>query len=65
LRKAKVKGEGAVEGVNHENGKPPSIIEHIPKVEDSSESEEPWPKKPRIDNTGELDEDELFGNLHK
>ena len=58
LRKAKV--EGAAEDVN-EKVKPPPIVNHIPKVEDGSECGEPRPKRRRIDGTGELDQDELFG----
>jgi len=61
LREATVKREGVANDVN-ENAKPPHIIEHISKVRDSLEGEEPWSKKPRIDDTGELDEDELFGD---
>jgi len=57
LRLRKEKEEmGAVGGID-EDVKPVPTIQHTPKVECG----EPWPKKPRIDDAGELDEDELFG----
>lgn len=63
LRKAKVNGEGVGPAFNvNEDAKPSPIIQHIPKVEDYPEGGEPLSKKPRVDNTGELDEDELFGD---
>ena len=60
LRKERVdpKEEGAF-GYFNEEVKPVPAIQHALKVE---EDEEPRPKKPRIDGTGELDEDELFGS---
>jgi len=63
LRKVKVNGEreGPAFGVD-EDAKPSATIHHIPKVEDDPDGGEPLSKKPRIDSTGELDEDELFGD---
>ena len=61
LRKTKVKEEGAVDDANG-SAKPQPIVEHIPKVEDGSEGGEPRPKKARIEDTGSLDEEELFGD---
>jgi hypothetical protein len=61
LRKTNVKGEDVADDAN-ENAKPPPIVEYIPKVEDDSEGGEPRPKKPRIEDSLELDEDELFGD---
>lgn len=60
LRKERVnpKEEG-VFGDFNEEVKPIPAIQHTLKTE---EVEEPRPKKPRIDDTGELDEDELFGS---
>lgn len=59
LRKTKEKGEGAADDAD-ENIKPPPIVEHIPKVEGGSDGGEPQLKKPRIEDTGSLDEEELF-----
>ena len=61
LRKMKVKEEHAVVDVNVDV-KPPPIVEHVLKLEGGLEGVEPRPKKPRIDDTGELDEGELFGD---
>ena len=63
LRKVKVNGEGEGPAFNvTEDTKPSPIVQHIPKVEDDPEAGEPLSKKPRVDNTGGLDEDELFGD---
>lgn len=35
---------------------------HIHKIEDGSQRGEPRQKKTRIDDTGEIDEEELFGD---
>ena len=61
LRKERVEEKGIVgdlEEVKHL----PTIqqIQQIPRVENDLKGREPRPKKPRIDDTGELDEDELF-----
>ena len=57
LRKESVGGVGDI----NEGAKPTPTIQHIHKVEDDLGGEEPRPKKPRVYDTGELDEDELFG----
>ena len=61
LRKARVdpKQAGVVGDLN--DAKPAPDIQPTPRVKDESEGE-PRPKKPRIDDTGELDEEELFGD---
>jgi hypothetical protein len=66
LRKEKVdpKEEGVV-GNTDDDAKPaPDILQHTLKVKDESEGGGPRPKKPRIDDTGELDEEELFRGWH-
>ena len=60
LRKAKVEG-GGVADVNGDVKFAP-IVQHARGVEDELRGEKPLRKKSRIDNTGELDEDELFGD---
>lgn len=60
LRKERGK-EGSVVDDTNEDTKPIPIIQHAAKVEDDIGGAEPQPKKPRIYDTGELDEDELFG----
>jgi len=62
LRKARVdpKEDGVVGDLN--DAKPVPDIQHTLTVKDESEGGEPRPKKPRIDDTGELDEEELFGD---
>ena len=59
LRKEKEKEKEEVGGVD-EDRKPIPTTQHTPKAEDDLKGEEPRAKKPRIDDTGELDEDELF-----
>jgi hypothetical protein len=59
LRKERVE-EGATGNVN-EDVKPVPTIQHIHKVEYDLDGGGPRPKKPRVDDLGELDEDELFG----
>ena len=59
LRKVKTKREDVADDVN-EDEKPSPVIRHTNKVEDEPEGAEPQSKKPRIDDTGELDEDDLF-----
>jgi hypothetical protein len=59
LRKERMKEESVVSDAN-QDVKPIPIIQHTARVEDDSEGAEPRPKKPWIDDTGELDEDELF-----
>lgn len=63
LKKAKVKGEDVIDDVE-ENVKLSPIVEYIPEVEDGWEGGGPQPKKPRMDDAGKLDEDELFGDQH-
>ena len=60
LRKERVGVEGVVGGIN-EGVKPTPTIQHISKIEDDLGGEEPRPKRLRVYDTGELDEDELFG----
>jgi len=59
LRKEGVKEDTAID--TDEDAKPIPTIHHIVRAESYLQGEEPQPKKPRIDDTGELDEDELFG----
>ena len=59
LREKKVKEEGVAGSINEDVNLKPTIPP-IPEVENNLEGEESRPKKPRIDDTGELDEDELF-----
>lgn len=58
LRKEGVEEEGVVGDVNEM--KPVPTIQRIRRVENDLEDKGPRPKKPRVDDTGELDEDELF-----
>jgi len=62
LRKGRVdpKHEDVVGDLN--GVKPVPDVQPTPRVKDESEGGEPRPKKPRIDDTGELDEEELFGD---
>ena len=60
LRKERVEQGGVVGDIN-EGEKLAPTIQHIFKVEDDLGGEEPRLKKPRVHDTGELDEDELFG----
>lgn len=61
LRKETVdpKEEGVVEDFN-DAAEPVPDIQHTLEVKDKSEGGEPRPKKSRVDDTGELDEEELF-----
>lgn len=63
LRKEVVdpKGEGGVGDVSGP-AKPIPIVLHVPKTEDGLEGDEPVRKRPRFDDTSELDEDEMFGH---
>ena len=61
LRKERAGEEGMVGGLD-EGVKANPIVQQIPKVEDEPEWGEPLPKKPRVDDVGGLDEDELFSN---
>jgi len=62
LRRGRIGEQGSAGDIN-ESMKPAPTIQHGPKVEDDLEGGvEPRPKKLRVDDTGELDEDELFGN---
>jgi len=60
-RKEREKEMGVVGDID-EDVKPVPAINHVSKVEDDLEGGEPRPKKPRIDDADELDEDELFGS---
>ena len=60
LRKERMEQGGVVGDIN-EGVKPTPKIQHLPKVEHDLGGEEPRSKKPRVHDTGELDEDELFG----
>lgn len=57
LRKTKTKEEGI-----HDDVKPSPITQPTSEGEVDPDGREPRPKKPRIDDKGELDEDELFGD---
>jgi len=61
LKKERVdlKEEGVVGDINDDT-KPVPDTQHTPKVKYESEGGEPRPKKSRVDDTGELDEEELF-----
>ena len=59
LRKERAE-QGSVVGDINEDVKPTPTIHHIPKVEDDLGGEGPRSKKPRANDAGELDEDELF-----
>lgn len=63
LRKERVEGESVAGDVN-EGVKPIPTIQQIPEASDL-EDRKPLPKKPRVHDTGELDEDELFGGWHE
>ena len=56
----KLRKEEGVVGDADDDAKPVLNIQHTLKVKYESEGGEPRPKKPRVDDTGELDEDELF-----
>jgi len=59
LRKEGVEQGGTAGDIN-EGVKLTPTTQHIPNVEDDLGREEPRSKKPRVHDTGELDEDELF-----
>jgi len=60
LRKERAE-EGRIDDVS-EDVKHTPTIRHVSEVEDDSQGGEPRPKKPRINDMDELDEDELFGD---
>jgi len=57
----KLRKEARADGTSEDVGPTPTI-QHIAGVEDDSQGGEPRPKKPRINDTSEMDEDELFGD---